>query len=230
VLKYTYMSFGYQLLKENRRSIAIKVLPTGIVQVAAPLWVSDAVVQRFVATKEDWVQKHLYQHKLARRDFPTPRYVEGDMLPLQGTKMLLKVRDSGTKNGAVFVKNVLTIYTYKKSAKDSVRDWYKGYARAVIDKRLRYWSNMMELEYNTWRLKDNSSNWGSCSSRKNINLNWRLIMAPPHIIDYVIIHELAHLKHMDHSVRFWGLVAEYDPRYETHRTWLARNQALMAWL
>ena len=82
----------------------------------------------------------------------------------------------------------------------------------------------MDLEYNQVRIKGNKSRWGSCSSKKNINLNWALLMAPMNVSDYVVIHELCHLKEMNHSKDFWKLVQKYDPNFKEHIKWLKNHQ------
>ena len=77
-----------------------------------------------------------------------------------------------------------------------------------------------------WRrisIKDQRTLWGSCSVRGNLNFNWRLVLAPPDVMDYVVIHELAHLREMNHSRRFWAIVAEFAPEYRRHRKWLHDN-------
>ena len=81
----------------------------------------------------------------------------------------------------------------------------------------------MQTSYNKITLRRQKTRWGSCSSKKNLNFNWQLVYFEPKIIDYVIIHELAHLTHMNHSKNFWQLVEKYDPEYKKHVGWLKRN-------
>jgi len=85
----------------------------------------------------------------------------------------------------------------------------------------------MGIDYGKITIRDQDSRWGSCSSQGNLNFSWRLIKTPQEVLEYVIIHELAHIKHMDHSKQFWELVEQYDPLYREHRRWLRRNQGLM---
>ncbi len=81
----------------------------------------------------------------------------------------------------------------------------------------------MELDYDGVQIRNQRTRWGSCSTNGTISLNWRLLMAPPEVIDYVVVHELAHLREPNHTDAFWSLVAEYIPRYETHEDWLEEN-------
>jgi predicted metal-dependent hydrolase len=99
----------------------------------------------------------------------------------------------------------------------------KSSAETYVITRTAQLAEKMNTAYGRVTMREQSSRWGSCSSAGNLNFNWRLVHATPKIIDYVIIHELAHRTHMDHSKRFWDLVALYDPDYQLHRGWLKRQ-------
>lgn len=96
-------------------------------------------------------------------------------------------------------------------------------ARARIEERLAHWSARMGLAFGRVAIRDQKSRWGSCSSKGNLNFNWRLVFAPLPVLDYVVIHELAHLREMNHSRRFWTLVESFSPDYKDHRRWLYDN-------
>jgi predicted metal-dependent hydrolase len=83
----------------------------------------------------------------------------------------------------------------------------------------------MGVEYDKIEIRNQRTRWGSCSTNGILGLNWRLMMAPPEIVDYIVVHELAHLREANHSPAFWSLVAEFDPEYESHAEWLQRNSA-----
>ncbi|MGD9641359.1 MAG: M48 family metallopeptidase [Elusimicrobiales bacterium] len=102
-------------------------------------------------------------------------------------------------------------------------------ARAIINARAAHWAALLGVKYNRIAIKGQRSLWGSCSRRGNLNFNWRLAAAPPEALDYVVVHELCHLREMNHSPRFWAHVASACPDYKTHRRWLRDNTAdLMA--
>lgn len=98
--------------------------------------------------------------------------------------------------------------------------WYKKEARRVFTERLNYFAQLHDLTYKTLRLSSARTRWGSCSRRKSINLNWRLILAPPEILDYVVAHELSHTVHMNHSKRFWAQVEAMMPNHKIQKKWL----------
>lgn len=102
-------------------------------------------------------------------------------------------------------------------------EWYKSHARAIIKERVEVWSQQMQLSYNRIFIKGQKTRWGSCSSLKNLNFNWRLVIAPLPVLDYVVVHELAHLVEMNHSAKFWGMVGTFFPEYRECKDWLKRN-------
>ncbi len=100
-------------------------------------------------------------------------------------------------------------------------------AKAVIVARVKHWASALDLQYGRVFVKDQRTLWGSCSGRKNLNFNWRLAAAPAEALDYVVIHELCHLREMNHSKRFWALVEAACPDYRARRKWLRDNCALI---
>ncbi len=116
-------------------------------------------------------------------------------------------------------------YAYKKA---ELEKWYRKQALSVIREKAEKYADILKVSYNDIRIKDQKSRWGSCSSRKNLNFNWRILMAPEPVCDYVIIHELCHLVYMDHSPRFWGFVEQICPDHKQHRKWLKENGERLA--
>lgn len=100
---------------------------------------------------------------------------------------------------------------------------YRNQARKIFPERIRYYEPLLGVRANQIHIKDQKTRWGSCSSKGNINLNWRLILAPQEVMDYVIIHELCHLKEMNHSKAFWELVEQICPDYRERKKWLKEN-------
>ena len=96
-------------------------------------------------------------------------------------------------------------------------------AKETITKRVSYFARLMGVSYRNITIREQKTRWGSCSSEKNLNFNWKLILAPPEVLDYVVVHELCHLKEMNHSKAFWDEVGKVMPEYETHKLWLKEN-------
>lgn len=138
----------------------------------------------------------------------------------------LKITQTKKDQGHTAVKlndNEITVYLMLAEGKlviSEILHWLKEQAINLIKYKTEQFSKKMGLLYNRVTIRDQRSRWGSCSYRKNLNFNWRLIMAPEPVLDYVIIHELSHLKVMSHSRSFWSLVSRYCPHWKEHRGWL----------
>ena len=111
--------------------------------------------------------------------------------------------------------------------KEELHRWYKDQAKRIFQEKAERFSKIMGLKYNRMMVKNQKTRWGSCSSKGNINLNWRVIMAPDEVSDYLIIHELVHLKYLNHSPDFWNLVKTYQPDYLKWRSWLRENGKIL---
>ncbi len=107
--------------------------------------------------------------------------------------------------------------------RDSITDWYRRYAKETLLKKTAYYSKIMQTDYQRITVREQRTRWGSCSSKGNLNFNWKLMMMPETVIDYVVVHELAHRKHMDHSPAFWREVEKILPDYKERRNWLREN-------
>lgn len=125
-------------------------------------------------------------------------------------------------------KQELTVFaSHQSHFQDVLEAWIKKEAKIFVMDRVRKLALLHNFTYNRISLRDQSTRWGSCSSSKNLNFNWRLIFAPVEILDYVIIHELAHTREMNHSANFWTIVATTMPDYEKHRKWLRDNESYL---
>jgi len=101
--------------------------------------------------------------------------------------------------------------------------YYRKRAKEIITEKVRYYESRMDVKVNHITIREQKTRWGSCSTKGNVNFNWKLILMPEEILDYVIVHELAHLKEMNHSAEFWDEVAAVIPDYKKHRQWLKEN-------
>ena len=104
---------------------------------------------------------------------------------------------------------------------------YKEKARKVITNRVEYFAKNHKLLFNNIRISSAKHRWGSCSARDNLNFNWKVIFAPVDVIDYLVVHELAHIKHKHHKRSFWAFVEKMDPEFKEHRKWLKKHSYLL---
>ncbi len=126
--------------------------------------------------------------------------------------------------------DIVTVYMPEKyliSVDDVLENWYIQQAKMMFPIRVMHYQRLTGGVVRKIRIKDQKTRWGSCSSLNNLNFSWRLIMAPPEVLDYVVVHELCHLTHMNHSKDFWGMVARIMPGYQESKRWLKENGMLL---
>lgn len=208
-----------QIIKSFRKTITMKIDETWKLIVKAPFLTSKKQIEGFISKHKNWIseKKELVLERVKTfNDWEKFMYFwEEYELKYQWNS---KIIDFDWMNFYIDKK-------YKKEASKLFADFYKKEARKYIEKRIVYIAEENNLKYNNLRITSAKTRWWSCSSAKNINFSYRLAMAPIKTIDYVIVHELAHLVHMNHSKSFWSLVEKmmlrlYPWDYKIHKKWL----------
>lgn len=207
------------------RSIKIKVEANGEVVVVTPKRFSQRAVDRFVSEQQSWIEAQIQKIQQKKQ------FTETDTtICIFGNKYQKKfVQDENITAGISIHNSSFIINTPphrhldKKQQQDKIDRFLRNTAEKYIVPRTHQLGEKMSTTFGKITLRQQKTRWGSCSSKGNLNFNWRLVHAPTHIIDYVIIHELAHRTHLDHSTAFWNLVEKYDPDYHKHRGWLKRH-------
>ena len=141
--------------------------------------------------------------------------------PFPYTRLLLKNNTLNITLSSLFKSET----EQTKEVSNQIMLWYKAQARRFFTQEVEAEKAKYHFKYNEISIKDTVSRWGSCSTQKNFNFNWRLVMAPPEILSYVVNHEIAHLSYMNHSKEFWALVSQRFPKYIEAKKWLKTNGA-----
>lgn len=217
----------YQLVRSNRKTVSLSFDKDLNLVVKVPLWMSDEEIDQIIEKKAGWIENTRDQLENSEQDEHSRQIPleSGDKLPLLGKELYLTVIREPRKRGKVsLVGDRLLMwvpyeadYEFKRAC---LVAWYRKQAAYVIGKKARIYADKMKVTYREIHIKDQKSRWGSCSGMKNLNFSWRLIMTPDSVCDYVIIHELCHLVHMDHSPEFWRLVEKMCPPYKQQKRWL----------
>lgn len=212
----------YQLQRNSRsRNLRMRINAHAEVIVSAPTRMPDHVIEKFILDHADWIIKH--QHKIKQKiDFSNPN----EMMIFGKTYKKVVHHDGMTADQPVYIRgdqiHIHPVTQTEASVEKTLTNFLKSTAQKYIVPRTQKMAEIMSITYTTLTLRDQKTRWGSCSSTGALNFNWRLVQYPTAVIDYVIVHELAHRKQMNHSDRFWALVAKYDPDYQTHRNWLKK--------
>jgi hypothetical protein len=225
--------------RRSRRAIRMRIQidRDGKISLVAPWFSTEAQISAFATQHQPWVIKHLHRIQGQQDLRPKPRYQTGDIFYYFGEPLRMEVLPADAKRPTLKVREDRMIITLHKaigknegigSVKRAIRDFYRKKAEEVIRDRLEHFNQHYGFRFHRVAFKDQKSRWGSCSRAGNLNFNWRLIMAPIEVIDYVVVHELCHLGQMNHSSRFWALVEEVMPEHKTHRKWLKDNSAFLS--
>ena len=208
----------YALEHRARRTIGLKVTDDGLV-VHAPKRIFMFELNRVLLEKASWIISKLEARK--QNFVPPIEWIDGEALQLYGNLIELHVVQNSKNKQPEFSNNVLSIYSTASpeannhaAVRRKARQWYKKQAMPDFARRLEIFAAKLGVKTPPLMLSNAQSRWGSCSSRGDVRLNWRLLQAPPHIINYVICHELAHLNEMNHSAKFWAVVASLFPDYK----------------
>ncbi|MEN8252888.1 MAG: SprT family zinc-dependent metalloprotease [Patescibacteria group bacterium] len=204
------------------KSIKIKIDGSGQVVVVTPKMTPKFVINLFVKKNKTWIEKALIQQK-ASKNFA----VNNNEILIFGKKYKKIIKsDISILPGVKTIENNININLLKNTKANSekaINRFLKNTATKYIIPRTHAIAKKMKISFGKITLREQKTRWGSCSSKGNLNFNWRLVHTPPKVIDYVIIHELAHRKHMDHSRSFWNLVEKFDPEHKKNRGWLKRR-------
>lgn len=209
---------------KRARNIKISIKNSKLVTVTSPPLTPKFVINRFVNQSQGWIESKLAQLESQK----SPATITETAVMLFGKKYQVVNEYNDMQPIGVVIKGseIIINQISKSSSKSQLSRFLKSTANHYILERTRKLAQKMNLKFNKVSLKQQSTRWGSCSSKKNLNFNWRLVHFEPKIVDYVIIHELAHLKHMNHSTKFWQLVEKYDSEYRKHRLFLKRQSGM----
>lgn len=210
------------LIRSRRKTVALIVQPDGQVVVRAPLRLNLRQIQAFVNEKEAWIRKKQAQFQRAAALAPFKKYITGEKFWYLGQEYPLELV-SQAKPLLHFDSKFYLSQVAQPQAEQVFTAWYRRQARVVLTERVRYYATLHGLRYQKIRISSARTRWGSCSSRGTLSFTWRLVMAPPEVIDYVVVHELAHTVEHHHSKIFWAKVAEILPGYKPCRQWLRKN-------
>ncbi len=210
-----------QLIRSRRRTIALIVERDGSLTVRAPKRAALKDIQFFIQQKADWIIRT--REKLKSTVEPAKKqYVEGEKFPFLGNEYELKlVRPQ--RPALKFDQGFYLGRTAQKRGEALFMRWYKGRAFLVISERVNLFAARYGFLPKQVRITSAKTRWGSCSPDGTLNFTWRLVMAPLDVIDYVVAHELAHLRVKSHSRRFWKAVEGIFPDHKAQRKWLREH-------
>jgi len=227
----------YLYRRRGQRTLRLSV-QNGEIRLSGPALVSHREMLDFLESKRDWVLGILERNALRKRELLQPHHGPFEPVLFFGDqKPLLILSDPALPDDRVHIDiegDQLLIKTHhwsqeladmpenREGVHELVRRWLQAQARSYLTQRVVELATEHGFSYARLFIRSQTTKWGTCSSKKNLSLNWKLIQCPPEVIDYLIIHELSHLRELNHSARFWSLVAHLYPEYKKAEGWLKR--------
>lgn len=223
----TIISF-YPVYSPRRKTVEIAVEAPGKVIVTSPEGRTDEELIAAVSRKAYWITQQLYHLKSVRYQPVVRELVNGESLPYLGRnyRMELQISPDLKKPIVKLDQGVFRIQT-RLAEHEYVRPhlvaWYRRMAREKITPRIAYYAPKLGVEPAAVRIRDQQKRWGSCTKDNILIFNWRCVMAPAPVLDYIVVHELCHLIEGQHTEKFWSLLRAVIPEYELRKQWLLEN-------
>ena len=219
----------------RRRSVQIRVPRPDCLELAAPAGMSWPKIRELVETKRVWILRQVRRLEAVAANPANASLTHGATILYRGQPhTLLLLADAAGRPTVTYSACQIAVHLPELVGEDndptvwhSLKKWYLDQAQQQLLERTRYWSAQIGVQPLRISLRDQKTRWGSCSSRGTVSFNWRVIMAPPAVLDYLVVHELCHMLHPNHSPAYWREVAGWLPDCRDQRRWLKQNGGLL---
>jgi predicted metal-dependent hydrolase len=215
---------AYRIVRSPRaRQIRLRSLGNSVIEIVVPPRVRLPLIEEIVRSKQRWIER-----QLDRAD--ALRSLQSNHFDFLGNEYAVIVQRQPRRTGRIFMehRNILLGVPAGVQVAPILESFLRQQARAILHERARAWADVMQVKYTRLSIRDQRTRWGSCSANGGLNFSWRLVTAPLPVLEYVVIHELMHLRELNHSARFWNGIATYCPEYQEHRAWLKENGPRLA--
>lgn len=225
----------YSIVRSNRKTIGISVSQSQGVKITAPRFVSDKQIAEVVRSKSNWIIEKLSHFEVMKSEMPQRKFTDGEIFFVLGKEYPLKIVTSLETTSSVDISDNNLVVSLPKNFYDNASEtraqlirnllinWYKKFTLEVVTQRINFFSEKLQVTPLKVIIKDLKTIWGSCTGKNVININWKIIMAPMNIVDYLVVHELSHIKIKNHSKQFWNLAQSILPNYKECSKWLKDN-------
>jgi predicted metal-dependent hydrolase len=212
-----------------QRSMNLTVRPDGAIRVTCGKRLSQREIARFVGESEPFIQRRFSELAALRAEHPPKKLISGEGFLFFGEIWPLQVVWTWAPKvkviaGENFLEMLAPVASTLEERQKALNRFYKKQAKLHLQERVEVFSARMGLKPSQISVRGQRTRWGSCSSDASISLNWILLAAPLEVIDYIVVHELAHIRHLNHSPDFWALVAEFHPQWKASKRWLKEHE------
>ncbi|NOY10240.1 MAG: M48 family metallopeptidase [Spirochaetes bacterium] len=215
-----------RLIRSKRKSVGLEITGKARLIVRVPHSLSLKRIERIVLEKRNWIERKLGEVRKKRSRVIRKNFLAGEVFYYLGRQYPLVISD-GVKAPIAFDDKFILSRGCRNKARELFIAFYRQETVEIAAKKAKVFAEKYKLKYEKINSTRAEKRWGSCSSKGSLNFSYRLVMAPPAVIEYVVAHEIAHLEHQNHSEKFWGLVGKILPGYKERRAWLKKNGFLL---
>jgi len=223
------------IYKKSRKTIQLKILTNTHLEVTVPNNFPNASIEKILHDKCNWIVKQILHLSDTMANPINKSITHGATVLYFGTPHTLVFTNGHGSRPTIHLKDnqIITDIPLLNTAQTNLlresllKQWYLDSASNILSTKTSLWAAKINVQPKRITIKEQKTRWGSCSSKGNLNYNWRIVMAPPEVIDYLVIHELCHLLVPNHSVLFWQEVGKFSPNFKNHRTWLKTNGRIL---
>jgi len=229
ILNYGTTDINYLLHSQERKDIKISIDLVNGVEVFSPQHLEDEKINEMLKKKAPWIITKLKELNQVETINQRKEFVSGEKLPYLGRQYKLKVhREAVEQAQFFFYQGKFKAIVPRSWSQDEVQQtlekkliqWYRDHGSLKLKERAKYYQELLGVSPTSLSLRTQHKRWGTCTPNGDIYINWRIVMAPVKVIDYVLVHELAHLIVPEHNQKFWNLVKSVLPDYEERKEWL----------
>jgi predicted metal-dependent hydrolase len=226
--KYGTKHIDFEVIYRKRKTMSIQIEPGGEVKVIAPVFLKEQQVLDTVRTKAKWIVEKQYEISSINENKIKRDAVNGECYLYLGQEYILSldINDNYKNIEAKLVEKNIIVNTYTRDTntiKLTLEKFYREKTLEKVKERVNYYQEYFEVEPRNIKVKEQKKRWGSCTYKNDLLFNWRISMAPANVLDYIVVHEMSHMIHKNHSKSFWGKVESVLPDYKERHNWLKMN-------
>lgn len=223
--EYGTRNIAFDVVYKKRKTMAIAVEPPDRIIVTVPIKTPEDLIISKVKNKANWIVQKLYSFKDMEYIKLNKEFVNGESFMYLGRNYSLQIQiDISIKKPEIKLYRgkfyVTASTTDEVVIKEAMEQWYREKALRKVKERIKYCQHMFSKKPLDIRIKEQKKRWGSCTYNNELLFNWRVVMAPSHVLDYIIVHEMCHMHYKNHSQEFWDMVAAVLPDFEIRKEWL----------
>lgn len=215
-----------QVWYKKRKTLGIHIDAYGNIELRVPRATSDEAIRKLVEAKWHWITTKSGEMKERTKGFKKKEYSDGETFLLLGREYPIAIHEGVPEEAIAFDGETLHLHVAERDPermKQLMTGFYKKQCKQQVEKRIRHHQPAFKDKPRKIAISANKKTWGTCSSKRELTFNWKLVMAPLEVLDYVVVHEMCHMVHLNHDRSFWRLVGRIKPDYEACQAWLAES-------